>query len=64
MHIRVANQPNSVARMWTFDADVTAFYETPSPVTTSATKKVGESLTLSLENFINKQANEEVVVEV
>ena len=39
-------------------------YETPSPITTSSTSDFGESVTVPLGTFINKEENEEILVEV
>ena len=64
MVIRVADQPDSGARIWDFKTDVIAVYEDPIPLTISATSDFGEFLTISFVEQINKQTGEEVVVEI
>ena len=53
MNIKVANQPTSVARIWTFETEVTAFWEKTQIITTSAEANLDKVTLVDLSSILN-----------
>ena len=53
MNIKVANQPESVARNWTFETEVNAVWDATKLISTSAEARINEVTQVDLSSILD-----------